>query len=149
MRYELNDALIFDLSEDYIKHLPLHGNLFANTIEILSYLKPKYKLHIITNGFKEVQHAKLQSSNIQDFFIHVINSEEVGVKKPNPLIFEYALNKAQVHPHKSIMIGDNLEADILGAKNMGLHVLHFNSNNEEKHNHAEIINNLIEIKRYL
>ena len=47
------------------------------------------------------------------------------------------------------MIGDNLEADILGAKNMGLHVLHFNSNNEEKHNHAEIINNLIEIKRYL
>lgn len=149
LSFSAEDTLINTLSEEYIEYLSSYGYLFQHTLEILQYLKPSYKLHIITNGFEEVQHKKMQSSNIINFFTHIVNSEMVGVKKPNPKIFEFALEKAQVVPKKSIMIGDNLEADILGAKNMGMHVLHFNSNNEETHNHSEIINSLAEIKNYL
>ncbi len=149
LKIEASDDLIFTLSEEYIKYLPSFGHLFNHTTEVLQYLKAHYKLHIITNGFHEVQHYKLRSAQIIDYFTHIINSEMVGVKKPNPLIFEFALQKANVSPKQSIMIGDNLEADILGAKNVGMHALHFNSNNQNKHNHAQIITSLLEIKNYL
>ena len=145
----VEDALIYTLSEEYIAYLPAYNHLFQHTIEILQYLKPNYKLHIITNGFEEVQHQKIQSANISSFFTHIVNSEMVGVKKPNPKIFEFALEKAQVSPDKSVMIGDSLEADILGAKNMGMNTLHFNSHNEAAHNHSKIIHSLSEIKNYL
>ncbi len=147
--YEIGATMIHKLSEAYIEHLPNHGYLFEGSIEILEYLKPKYQLHIITNGFEEVQHLKMKSSGIHTYFKHVINSEMVGVKKPDPKIFKHALDMAVVEPHKSIMIGDNLEADIQGAINMGMNALHFNSNHEENHNHTQIINSLTEIKRYL
>ena len=76
--------MIYKLSEDYITYLSSFNHLFDGTIEILEYLKPKYSLHIITNGFKEVQYGKLNKSNIDHFFHTVTNSEMVGVKKPNP-----------------------------------------------------------------
>ena len=105
----VNDNIIDKLSEDYIDHLSSFNHLFDDTIHILDYLKPKYKLHIITNGFKEVQEGKLQNSNISQYFNTVTNSEIVGVKKPNPKVFNYALNLAQADVETSIMIGDNYE----------------------------------------
>lgn len=145
----VSDAVINHLSEEYIANLSSYNHLFPNAIEVLKYLKPKYQLHIITNGFQEVQDKKIRNSNIDSFFTHVINSEMAGVKKPNPVIFELALNKANTIPEKSIMIGDSLEADILGAKALGFHVLHFNAHNEERHNICDIITELDEIKSYL
>ena len=147
--FSIDDSLILKLSEAYVEELPNQNFLFQNSIEILDYLKTTYRLHIITNGFKEVQHGKLKNSNIIDFFTHVVNSEMVGVKKPNPKIFNFALEKAGVPASQAIMIGDNLEADILGAQNAGMQALHFNSNNEAYHEHCIIINDLIEIKQYL
>ena len=88
--YEVSDELIHQISEDYINYLPNHNFLIDGTIELLEYLKPKYKLHIITNGFKEVQHKKLNNSGIRDFFDIIVTSESVGVKKPNPKIFNFA-----------------------------------------------------------
>ncbi len=145
----VSDAVINHLSEEYIANLSSYNHLFPNAMEVLKYLKPKYQLHIITNGFQEVQDRKIRNSNIDSFFTHVINSEMAGVKKPNPVIFELALNKANTIPEKSIMIGDSLEADILGAKALGFHVLHFNAHNEERHNICDIITELDEIKSYL
>jgi len=145
----VSDAVINHLSEEYIANLSSYNHLFPNAIEVLKYLKPKYQLHIITNGFQEVQDKKIRNSNIDSFFTHVINSEMAGVKKPNPVIFELALNKANTIPEKSLMIGDSLEADILGAKALGFHVLHFNAHNEERHNICDIITELDEIKSYL
>ena len=72
-----------------------------------------------------------------------------GVKKPHPQIFELALKKAMVSPEKALMVGDNLEADILGAKAVGFHVLHFNAHQEAMHNVCPMIDSLDEIKTFL
>jgi putative hydrolase of the HAD superfamily len=140
--------IIDSLAEAYIDFLPLNNHLFPGTIELLDYLKPNYRLHIITNGFEEVQTLKLRNSNIESYFQTVTNSERVGVKKPNPLIFQFALNQANSTPERSMMIGDNIEADILGAKAVGMHTLLFNPLGEL---HSEIIqtSNLLEIKNFL
>jgi len=122
----VDDHTINSLSEDYIANLSNFGNVFPYAIEILQYLKPKYRIHIITNGFHEVQGKKLRNSGIDKFFEHVVDSEMAGVKKPNPKIFNLALERARVNAEKSIMIGDNLEADILGAKAVGMNTIHFN-----------------------
>ena len=143
------DDLIHILAHEYIEHLSSFTHLVPNAVEILEYLSPKYRLHIITNGFQEVQEKKLIGSNIHHYFSHIVNSEMAGVKKPHPQIFELALTKANVDPRNTIMVGDSLEADILGAKDMGMQVLHFNSNGEPDHDHCVTINDLIEIKSIL
>lgn len=147
--YEINDEVIDILSAAYITNLVAYNNLLPYTVEILNYLKPKYKLHIITNGFEEVQTRKLVNSKISGYFNQVINSEMAGVKKPNPEIFELALQKANARADRSLMVGDNIEADILGAKAVGFHALHFNAHNDPKHEHCVMIHNLREIKNYL
>ena len=147
--YSISDDDIDFLAVEYIAHLSSFNHLFPNTIEILDYLKPKYKLHIITNGFQEIQDKKMRNSGIYGYFDEVVNSEMAGVKKPNPLIFEMALKKAKVSPEKAIMIGDNVEADILGAKAVGLHALHFNAHNEPRHDFCHMIHDLSEIKIFL
>lgn len=145
----VSDNLIHDLSLEYIAHLPSFTHLMPHTVTVLEYLLPKYRLHIITNGFQEVQEKKLKGSNIHHFFDQIINSEMAGVKKPHPYIFELALNKANVDPVHTLMIGDSFEADILGAKTARMQVLHFNSNKESDHGECHTINNLIEIKNIL
>lgn len=137
------------LSTQYIAHLATFGHLLPNALEILNYLHPKYKLHIITNGFEEIQLKKLRNAFIDGFFDQVINSETAGVKKPHPRIFQIALQRSKVLPQNAIMIGDNLEADVLGARKVGLHALHLNVHGDPRHEHCEIIFDLIEIKGYL
>ncbi len=149
LKYSVSDEVIHLLSVQYIEHLSSFNHFLPNTVEVLTYLKPKYKLHIITNGFQEIQRKKLKNAKIDGYFDQVINSEMAGVKKPNPLIFELALNSAKVVPEKAIMIGDSLEADILGAQSVGLHALHYNVHDEPKHDHCKMIGDLGEIKIYL
>ena len=146
---KVDDDTIHGLSEDYIKNLSSFGHLISGTFEILEYLKGSYRLHIITNGFAETQRKKMINSKISGYFEIVVNSEMAGVKKPNPKIFQMALEKANTLPDTSLMIGDNLEADILGAKAVGFHTLHFNSNGENFHEFSKIIHHLHEIKHFL
>ena len=125
--YGLNDPkLANDFGLAYIKKSPLKKILFPFTIQVLSYLKSKYNLHIITNGFEEVQHVKLQSSNLTHYFKNIITSEEVGVKKPNKKIFQYALKISNADPNQSIMIGDDLISDIKGAAKLKIKTIFFN-----------------------
>ncbi|VAV85927.1 Pyrimidine 5'-nucleotidase YjjG, partial [hydrothermal vent metagenome] len=131
LQIEVKRSMIYKLSDDYITYLCTFNNLFEGTMEILEYLYSKYQLHIITNGFKEVQQGKLNNSNINRFFSTITNSEMVGVKKPNPKIFNYALSVAKAKIENSIMIGDNLEADVQGALNIGLDAICFNYHNED------------------
>ncbi|MCL5245060.1 YjjG family noncanonical pyrimidine nucleotidase [Cellulophaga sp. 20_2_10] len=147
--YNASDKEINLLAAEYINHLSSFNHLFPNAIEILEHLKPNYKLHIITNGFQDVQNKKIRNSKIDNYFDVIVDSEMAGVKKPNPYIFELALQKANTTADKSLMIGDSVEADILGAKSVGLHTLHFNAHQEPTHNHCAIINSLDEIKSYL
>lgn len=149
LKHPVSDMVIHKMAEDYIENLSSYNHLFPNTVQILDYLRPNYKLHIITNGFHEVQNKKLNNSGIHHFFDQVINSEMAGVKKPNPYIFELALEKSRATADKSLMIGDSLEADIKGALAVGYHALHFNAHNEPKHEYCEMIGSLIEIKSFL
>ncbi len=141
--------IIDAMATSYIEELPVNNHLLLDTVEILEYLAPKYNLHIITNGFQEVQYLKLNNSGIKKYFSTVTTSEEVGLKKPHPVIFEIALKKACVSPQKSIMIGDSLEADIIGAKNAGMNTLFFNYRNENVAENFFAINELSEIKNFL
>jgi putative hydrolase of the HAD superfamily len=145
----VKSRVINKLSDDYIDNLSSYNHLFEGTIEILDYLAPKYKLHIITNGFKEVQQGKLNNSKIEHYFATVTNSEMVGVKKPNPKIFNHALTLANANISESIMIGDNLEADVLGALDMGLDAICFNYHKENLTNGMKFVDNLLELKQYL
>ena len=121
-----NLSLAVKMAEDYIKISPTKNILFPNTIETLEYLKNKYYLYIITNGFAEVQYEKIENSGLKKYFKKAITSEEAGYQKPDKNIFEYSLKKAGAKPDESIMIGDDLNVDILGAKNAGIDQIYFN-----------------------
>jgi putative hydrolase of the HAD superfamily len=125
--YNVVDPLLAEkIGEDYISICPKKNKLFPDTIEVLAYLANKYTMHIITNGFEKVQHIKLKHSNLEKYFDKVITSEQVGVKKPNPKIFEFALEQANASAEESIMIGDDLPVDILGAEDVGMQGVYFN-----------------------
>ena len=138
------------LASSYIDELPKDNHLFDGAMDVLNYLsEKKYKMHIITNGFGEVQHLKLKNSKIDTFFKTVTTSEEVGVKKPNPLVFHKALEKADALAKHSIMIGDTFEADILGAEAVGMDTLFYNYRRENPPGNYKIINEIPEIKIHL
>jgi YjjG family noncanonical pyrimidine nucleotidase len=149
LEYFVSDAQIESIAHDYIQLLPENNRLFDGTIEVLEYLEKKYTLHIITNGFAEVQYKKINNSNIAGFFKTVTNSEMAGVKKPNPVIFEYALNLAQTNKENSIMIGDCLEADVQGALDAGLDAIFFNDKRIKVEENIKQVKNLLELKKYL
>jgi putative hydrolase of the HAD superfamily len=118
--------LATDIAEDYITLSPRKTIMFPGVIEGLSYLKGKYQLHMITNGFEEVQQQKLDNCDLRRFFTTITTSEEAGVKKPNRQIFDYALNKAGASPQGSVMIGDDMKVDIEGARSVGMDQVFFN-----------------------
>ena len=142
----VSDELIDTLSEDYIIHLSSFNHLFEGTHDVLNYLNKKYELHIITNGFEEAQENKMKASNLMQYFTTITNSEMVGVKKPNPKIFNFALNLANARAENSIMIGDNLEADIQGAIDVGIDAIHFDYSNANKTDRYKQITNLSRLK---
>jgi len=141
--------IIDQIAMDYISFLPLNNYLIEGTHEILEYLYPKYVLHIITNGFKEVQDKKIISSDLQKYFKTITNSEDAGVKKPNPYIFEYALKAAGALSGSSVMIGDNYEADILGAEALGFQTICFNYHQEKLPVTSCQVSMLKQIKKHL
>ncbi|WP_033960847.1 YjjG family noncanonical pyrimidine nucleotidase [Psychroserpens jangbogonensis] len=149
IKLEVSDDTINQLSEDYITYLTTFNHLFDGTFDILEHLKDLYQLHIITNGFDEAQQKKMDNANISQYFETVTNSEIAGVKKPNPIIFEYALDVANAKPHESIMIGDSLEADIMGAIDVGFDAILFNYHNNNPEPHIKQVKTLLDIKMYL
>ena len=149
LNFEVSDEIIHQLSDDYIKYLPEYNHLFDGAIELLDYLKPNYQLHIITNGFSEVQDKKLHNSNIGHYFETITNSELAGQKKPNPIIFDFALGIAKASKEESIMIGDSFEADILGALDFGIDAIFFNENKTEINHDVYQVNHLLELKNIL
>lgn len=122
------------LHEAFTSICPTKTAVFPYTHETLAYLKSKYVLHIITNGFQDVQAIKLRSCNLGQYFSEVITSETVGCTKPDKRIFQHALACTGVKAEACLMIGDSLEADILGAKNMGIDQVFFNP---ERKKHAQ------------
>lgn len=122
-----NHAFINDMGEEYLRLLPQKTHLLDGALPVLHYLQSKdYDLHIISNGFDHIQARKMQSSGIDSFFKEVITNEKAGAKKPDPKIFEYALQVAGAAPNSSLMIGDNWLADIQGAMRSGIDSVFYN-----------------------
>jgi YjjG family noncanonical pyrimidine nucleotidase len=149
IHYEISDAEIDQIAHDYIAFLPDSNLLFDGTIEVLDYLFPKYNLHIITNGFAEVQTRKLRNSGIEKYFKTITNSEKAGVKKPHPNIFEFALSLAKAEKENAIMIGDCIEADVQGAIDFGMRAILFDEKNTNASNKVEKITHLLELKKII
>jgi len=120
-----------EIGEQYISICPKKNQLFPFAIEVLDYLSEKYKLHIITNGFEKVQHIKLKYSDLIKYFDNIITSEQIGVMKPNPKIFEFALANANATSSESVYVGDDLAVDILGCQNCGIEGIYFNPKKEK------------------
>lgn len=146
----LDGELAALIAEDYITLSPLKVNLFPYTHEILSYLKEKYTLHMITNGFEEVQQVKIDASDLRKYFTEIITSEMAACKKPNPRIFEFAMDKAGAIANESMMIGDDLRVDILGAKGVNIDQIYVNfESNQHSEEISYEINHLKEIEEIL
>lgn len=109
-----------------MQRLPLGRRLMPYAREALEYLRPRYRLYILSNGFTELQARKMQSAGIDHYFDGVVLSEDIGVNKPDPAIFEHALRVAGVSKAETLMIGDNFEVDIEGAQQVGIDQVFYN-----------------------
>lgn len=147
--YTISDEDIDYISEKYIEFLPDNNQLFDGAIEVLDYLYPKYNLHIITNGFAEVQEKKISKSNLGSYFKTITNSEMAGVKKPHPNIFEFALSLANANKENAIMIGDCIDADVRGAIDFGIQAILFDEKEIHSAEGIKTIKHLLELKNIL
>lgn len=124
--------LALNFNDTYIQRCSSKTNLVPYSKEILNYLASSYILHIITNGFTEAQNVKLEKSGIRPFFSEVVIADEVGITKPDPRIFHHAIEASDADLKESIMIGDDFEADVLGAKNVGMDQIYYKKNASAK-----------------
>ncbi|HKL08905.1 MAG TPA: YjjG family noncanonical pyrimidine nucleotidase [Bacteroidales bacterium] len=145
-----NEELAKIIGQDYIEISPTKKRLFPGAYEALDYLKDKYSLYIITNGFNEVQFTKLKNSQLDPYFKKVFTSENAGAQKPNAKIFEHALKTVNAKKKESVMIGDDLDGDIIGAKKFGLDQVYFNpAGKEHTENITHEISSLTDLKKIL
>ncbi len=129
---ELTDEKIaLAMQANYLQICPTKPHLIEGAMEVLDSLSGKYSLHIITNGFDEIQGTKLASGGIQHYFDEIITSGKAGYQKPDKRIFEYALETTGATVVTSLMIGDNPFTDIEGANNAGIDQVFFNPNGQE------------------
>jgi putative hydrolase of the HAD superfamily len=134
----LDEELAIRFGDDYLEISPTKTKLVPHTLETLDYLLPGYKLHIITNGFQSTQEVKLKNCKLDSYFTSMTTSEAVGHNKPRPEIFHRALSAANARKEESIMIGDDLQVDILGARQYGIDQVFLNRDNvihDEKLSH--------------
>lgn len=145
--FEIDDeALVHRMGDAYVEISPRQTKLFPETIETLESLKKiGFNLHIITNGFQEVQFIKLENSGIRTFFNIIVCSEFVGQNKPSKAIFDFALENAGAKAEKSLMIGDDYRADVSGAINAGMQAIFFDPNTESTYNYEWTVKELREI----
>lgn len=137
-----------ELNDEYITSLPQFPYLMPYAREILEYLCFDYLLGVLSNGFKTSQYQKLDSARINHYFEIVITSDAVGVSKPHPDIFLYAIKESGYSPEQVAYIGDDYKVDILVANKMGITGILLNPKNEIKDDSIIQITNLIELKKY-
>lgn len=137
--------------KEALSRIPTKGPLMSGAIELLEYLRPKYRMFILSNGFKELQSRKMHSAGIDKYFDELILSEDIGVNKPNRELYDYALQKTGSTLEESLMIGDMFETDIAGAANIGMEQIYYNPKGKQGHPFEPTyeVKHLLEIKEIL
>ncbi|CAK9249931.1 unnamed protein product [Sphagnum jensenii] len=126
-RFQVFDIpLATAIARHYTERSPFQTALFPEAIETLEYLRTQYDMHIITNGFEEIQGVKIRQSRLEDYFRHIFISEKIGHQKPEKEIFLHAMQASGASPENSLMIGDNMQTDIAGAQSVGMDQVFFN-----------------------
>ena len=129
-KFGINDpGYAKSLSDDFLERTTRKTKLIDGTLDLLDYLRPKYRMHILSNGFREVQFKKIENSGLQPYFDKIILSEDAGANKPHPDIFTHALKNTNSRRTETLMIGDSWDADIVGAKNSRIAQIWFNPAN--------------------
>lgn len=126
---DLKKSFGLEINECFLSLLPKKAHLIEGAVEILDYLLPKYELHIISNGWQDIQVNKMKSSEIHHYFGEIITNELAGTRKPDRRIFDFALETTKANLAESLMIGDNYEADILGAISANMDTVFYNPDN--------------------
>ncbi len=120
------DRVPTQLADDYLRICPTKPHVMPHTVATLDYLKQRYQLHILTNGFAAVQAIKLKNAGLADYFIEVVSSDTTGHRKPSRPVFDYLLNRIGASAQECLMIGDNLETDVRGARDVGIDQVFYN-----------------------
>lgn len=146
-----DENLALKINGDFLSYTSERGILLPGALEILHYLQPVYKMYIVSNGFREIQYAKLRSAGIDRFFSGVFLSDEVGYSKPDVRIFQYVLQKSSTSMREGVMIGDNFDADIVGAKESGIDQVWYDLDHVEKREFIPTykIDSLYDLKNFL
>lgn len=136
---------------NFLDEILNYNDLVPGAFEVLEYLYDKgYKLHILSNGFKEVTQKKCELSGIQNYFQTITSADEINIRKPKPEIYEYALKKAGALAEESMMIGDDWIADVQGGKSFGLQVVYFDVFDDKFESpDVKVIKSLMELKELL
>ena len=145
--FGLDDVVLAQrMGDAYVELSPRQTQLFPNAKETLEELQSiGFQMHIITNGFSEVQYIKLENCGLIHFFDVIVCSEVIGKNKPDPLIFQHALSEAKADSKNSLMIGDDYHADINGAIQSGMHAILFDPLEKEHSNYEYVIKDLSEV----
>jgi len=151
---KVTEALCLEMSDRFLDFCATKPGVIDGAHELMDYLKGRgYRMHMTSNGFHEVQYKKLAACGLRDYFDTIILSEDAGVNKPSKAFFDYALQRSGAMPTTTLMIGDNLQTDILGALNAGIDALLFNRWNVETNDSPQaptfIVSSLREIMNIL
>ena len=151
---DVTEQFCLEVSDLFLDFCSSKPGVIEDAHELMDYLKRKgYKIHMTSNGFHEVQYKKLAACGLRDYFDTIILSEDAGTNKPSPLFFDYALKQTGAQRESTLMLGDNLQTDILGALSAGIDAMLFNRWNVDIKNCPQvpsfIVNNLKEIMKVL
>ena len=128
------EGLPLRMGEHYLAHSPYEKALIPGTLEVLAALQVRgHRMWVLTNGFDEVQHLKMDNCNLTPFFEGVYTSDALEVKKPNPMAYRLAAKQAGLDAaefESVVMVGDSLESDVLGAQQVGWRGVHFSPSGE-------------------
>ncbi|BBE31514.1 noncanonical pyrimidine nucleotidase, YjjG family protein [Tepiditoga spiralis] len=149
LNYPYENNLIKKLNENYINLLAEQDKTFDGTHEVLKYLKSKYEIGIITNGFKEIQFKKLKSANLDNFFKIIITSDSIGIPKPDKKIFDYAAKLSGFNHNEILYIGDDLQTDVISSKKAGFESIWFNYKKKNTSEDVFQIHSLLELLNLL
>lgn len=151
---DVTEQFCLEVNDLFLDRCSSKPGVIEGAHELMDYLKKKgYKIHMTSNGFHEVQYKKLAACGLRDYFDTIILSEDAGANKPSPLFFDYAIQRSGAQRESTLMIGDNLQTDILGALSSGIDAMLFNRWNVDIKDCPQtpsfVVNNLKEIMTVL